>query len=82
MTPAQKVAGRAAREAGRAVKRLRKQRGWSLRTLAKHADLDFSHVWKIENGRPASLEAYAAVAVAFEAALLIEFESRRARRAH
>lgn len=70
-----------AERAGAKVAKLREAHEWSLRALADAAGLDFSHVWKIEKGKRASLNAYVAVARALGVTVSDLF-AERSRRAH
>jgi transcriptional regulator with XRE-family HTH domain len=64
-TPAE-LADRLAAHAGMIVADSRRARGWSLRELATRAGISVARVHSIEHGQRASLEGYAALALALD----------------
>lgn len=62
---------------GAQVKRLRGERGWSLRALADKTELSFSYIRRIENGQSASAASYDALARAFGVQFVVGRQRRR-----
>jgi transcriptional regulator with XRE-family HTH domain len=63
-SPSDRAAAQLAGHLGLVAREERLRRHWSLREVARRADLSVSFIHGIEHGRPASLAAYSAVAAA------------------
>ena len=49
---------------GAEIRRLREEKGWTLRELASKVGLDFGYIGKIERGENARVETYRSIAAA------------------